>query len=147
MSEETADQYVIRKITEADFPFIYSSWLHSYKDSSDFAKRINREIFYQFHHKVVERILLRPTTIGMVACAETDQDLIYGYAIFESIADQDIFHYIYVKKAFGGKFGISENLLKAAPFSIDKKVYASHMTYKGRKLIDKFGLIYCPYLL
>jgi len=145
-NEQEEEEFIIREYTSDDLVFVNNSLLMSYKDSSDFAKSVPKEIYFRYHHQVINNILDRASTKCFIACPETDHDLIYGYAVFETIARQNIFHYIYVKRAFC-RFGLGEALMRAAPFTLDESCYASHMTHKGKKIIDKLGLIYCPYLL
>ncbi len=129
-----------------DLHFIYNSWLNSYRDSSEFAKKLSDKIYFDYHKKIIERILhSRVNTQVIVACNADDEDLIYGYAVFE-LAPLKIFHYVYVKRPFGG-FKICSMLMDKAPFPLNEEVYASHMTHKGEKLIKKYNMVYNPYLV
>ena len=137
----------IRPQVPGDLSFILSSWLNSYCDSSEFAKGIPRETYFSEHRKVVEHIVARPSVTVLVAVAPDTEDVILGYVVFEQRKlDTNIIHYIYVKRAFG-VFGIAKELFAALPFGLDKQVFASHMTYKGKRLILKYGLTYSPYML
>jgi len=135
----------IRETVKEDENFILNSWLHSYRESQ-FASQISRSIYFTFHEQLLKALLKRETIKKLVAVSQDEKDLIYGYAIYEVMGDYKIFHYIYVKRPFSG-FGIAKELLKNAPFPLQKGVYASHLTYKGKKLVEDNHLTYCPYLL
>jgi hypothetical protein len=134
----------IRAVNPDDWPFIINSWLKSFKESSDFAKNIPTDTFFEMHHKIIESILGRTSTCAFVATPTDDPELILGYAVFEKPQNYGaIAHYTYVKRSFNG-FGISEKLFLASPWRL---TYATHMTHKGKKIVDKLKLIYCPYLM
>lgn len=134
----------IRNYTAKDQSFILDSWLKSYKQSSKFARDIPSEVYFKSHSQIILSILSKSYTV--IACDHEDQDTIYGYAVFELICDQPVFHYIYLKKSFSG-FGIVEKLIENAPFLLNKYVFASHLTPKGLKLIKKYKMTYNPYLI
>jgi hypothetical protein len=137
---------IIRNYSSKDFAFIINSWLKSYQASSSFAEDILQSVFFKFHKVIAENILNRPTTTVLLAVDKEDQDIIYGYAIFENINNLEIFHYIYVKRGFN-HFGIAKKLIESAPFLIKKGVFCSHLTRKGRKLLKKIEMVYNPYLI
>lgn len=146
MDEEAkATEIAIRNYIDSDYSFILNSWLLSYRDGNEFVEAIPKDVYFKFHHQVIDGILKRQSSEVLVATAIDDTDLIYGYAVFERISTYKIMHYTYVKRTFS-QFGIASALIERAPFNIKDKVYASHLTHKGSKIIAKFGLTYCPYL-
>lgn len=136
---------IIRAANEDDYAFIMDSWLNSHAESRIFSPIIQRELYFKLHRPLVEAILHRPTTLSHIAANGEDPSLIYGYAIFEKLKDLNIFHYIYVKRAFNG-FGISNILLKSAPFPIEG-AFITHLTKKGQYVFGKYNFNYCFYLL
>lgn len=144
--EKESHSIVLRESEDNDFAFIMNSWLTSYRESSEFAKHIPKQIYFKYHHQIVDQILKRRSTTVIVAVNSDEKDLIYGYAVFEVLNKTQIVHYIYVKRAFGN-FGISKALTDNAPFFVGQDTYASHATNKGQKIIDRLNLVYCPYLL
>jgi ribosomal protein S18 acetylase RimI-like enzyme len=97
----------IRPATADDIPFIFNSWLKAYKHSSLFAKRIKHEVFFKYHHAVIERILARGAKV-FVATPIHDPDTIIGYCVAEQL-DVTTLHFIYVKSAFR-RFGVGRQL-------------------------------------
>lgn len=136
----------IRPGLPEDHAFIMSSWLQSYRDSSEFAKEIPKHVYFKYHHHVLETLLNRPSTQVIIATPKDDPDLIIGYLICEEVGDLRMFHYVYTKRPFS-KMGICNLLIEGAPFPMDSRVLATHMTYKGRRIIDRLGLTYCPYAI
>lgn len=118
----------------------------SYKAGSTFAEHVAPKIYFAFHHALIDTILKRKSTLIKVAVATDQQDVIYGYAIFEQLHDYNIFHYIYIKRPFHG-FNICDLLLSSAPFEIKSDVFCSHLTKKGLKLLNKYFMQYNPYLI
>lgn len=139
-------QVNIRAYTHNDLHFLLSSWLRSYFRRSPFTEKIQARTFYEFHEVLIKTILARPTTKAYIAVDKEDPNHIYGFSVFEENNNYKIFHYCYVKKPFRN-FKISTELIKHAPFQIDNTVYASHLTFRGEKIIKKYQLIYCPYLV
>lgn len=126
-----------------DMNFIYSTWLKSYRHSSNFAKKLSNEVFYEWHHKVIDRFLDRGGSIT-IAHPIGEPSVILGYLCAEK-EPAAIIQYIYVKKPFR-KMGIAKTLHKqctlAGPYSF------SHWTLDTDWIIKKLtDLIYNPYLL
>jgi hypothetical protein len=100
----------VRKATADDIPFIFNSWLKAYKHSSLFAKRIKHEVFFKYHHAVVERIIYRIPLI-LIATPAGDSSTILGYIVSEAL-DCPTIHFCYVKAPFR-RFGVARQLLGA----------------------------------
>lgn len=139
------DQLVIRQGTEDDFPFILNSWLKSHCESKILSPYLPREMYFHLHHPILEAILARPTTKISMAVNTEDPTLIYGYCVYEILKSANVFHYVYVKRAFNG-FGIATDLINSMPFKLDN-VYVTHLTHVGRKLAAKYDFTYCFYFL
>jgi len=131
----------VRPATSDDIAFIFSTWLHNFKSGSLFAKRIPYAVFFQNHHRVLERILARPEVQSLVACPSDSPDTIVGYLIHEG----NVVHYVYVKGAFR-KLGVARALAVAAKLDLEK-VVCSHWTFAADDLAMKGKLLYNPYLM
>jgi hypothetical protein len=133
---ESKDNFIIRNVSQDDLPFIFSTWLRSFRYSSTFANEISKEVYYEFHTKVIDRILSRIPTI-YIACDKTSPDTIFGYILGEG----EVLHFIYVKKDFR-KLGIGSTLLDT--YGIPK--YISHLTKSAKKFIENNPTVrYNPY--
>lgn len=136
---------MLRDVTADDLPFIYNSWLKSFK-SSPWAKSIPTSIYYANHKEVIAKIL--PKAIIMVACNPEDQSQIFGYAVFTPgriIA----LHYVYVKQPYR-RLGIAQVLFEFARASHMRTfpMIATHVTDVWSQVLrDKWSMIYNPYLL
>ena len=128
----------IRSSTKNDVSFVYATWLKSYKYDSPLTKFTKSELFYNQHQKILDRLLLKAKV--NVACDQNDEDLIFGYIVFEP----HVIHYIYVKEPFRG-YGIATKLLEA----IEGSYQASHLTYSLLDLwsAKKINCEFNPYLL
>lgn len=102
----------VRTMRPTDLPFVYNSWLKSYKTRSQFARRITDEVFYRWHKLVVERILGRAGTQVLVATPKDDADTILGYLVVEN-QEVPVAHFAYVKTSFR-RLGIARALLDRA---------------------------------
>lgn len=100
---------------------IYATWLRSYQTSSLMTKLIPREVFFDQHHRVIDRILARPGTKVRLATMPEDPNLVFGWAVTEG---GDTVHYVYVKPAFR-KYGIARALLSEvrSPFAYTHETY------------------------
>jgi GNAT superfamily N-acetyltransferase len=99
------------------------------------------------HDKAMDRKInaMLAQSITLVACPESDPDVIVGYVIFTN----DCLHYIYVKKSFRG-MGVGTDLIKSCTFEPDESgrryVTASHLTQEGVAMLNRLFLwSYNPY--
>lgn len=113
----------IRPHNDTDTDFIYASWLHHYRFSSDFARNIRTHLYYEFHHKVIERILERKAKVR-IACLKDDPDVIVGYLVYEGQDDAPVIHFCFVKKAFR-QMGVAKSLVQG--LALDN-AYFTHRT-------------------
>ena len=87
----------LRTANDEDLPFIFNSWLKSYRNSH-FAEKITNTIYFSDHHKVVENIL--KDSVTMIACNADDPTQMYGYAVGSQTDGIFVLHFIYVKHTF-----------------------------------------------
>ncbi len=132
----------VRQAILDDLPFIFSTWLRSYRHSSQFAKKISNTTFFTWHHRAIERFIERGGRV-LIAHAVGEPDVILGYLCAES--DNSIIQYVYVKKAFR-KMGIAKELFKNS--GINNNAQFTHWTLDTSWIIKKLTeLTYNPYLL
>lgn len=130
----------IRFAYDKDLPFIFATWLHSYKHSSYFAKKISGPVFFRAHHEVIEDILARDTATAIVANPKDDPDLILGFFVYEP----GIAHYVYVKGSFRD-FGISRALAEHSKLNLEECSF-THWCFDTDWILEKHPkLIYNPY--
>lgn len=142
----------IRKMNEADIPYIYSSWLEDYlsshhyklergktKTMQSFVALMPRELYFKEQRAIIDRILKKSTVT--IACNQEDENQIFGYAVHRYVGDIDILSWIYVRPVYRG-FGIGGMLLQ----KIGKPDVVTHMTPIRRWFLKKYDLIYNPYM-
>lgn len=131
---------LIRKATKEELPFIYSTWLKSYKHSSQFAARIRNDIYYDYHQQIVKRLVNRSEVL--VACESTDGP-IFGYLVYET---PNLIHFAYVKKSFR-HLGIFKELLGHAQLNLNDCAF-THWTKSTDKMLElQTKMLYIPYLV
>ena len=132
----------LRSANEEDIPFIFSSWLKSYRNSY-FAKSITNTVFFTEHHKVIERLIENNQVV--IACKSDEPDQIYGYACAGKTDGIFTLHYIYVKHPFRG-FGVGKTLLNVFEHDSSFAGVYTHHTKAADRLAAKYNMIYHPYI-
>lgn len=125
-------EVLIRYYQDDDKNFILSSWLRSYRNSQ-FAKKIQPEIYYANHARVVEHMI--QTCTILVACDPTAPYVTYGYICYQP----ELIHYIYVKYPFR-KLKIATILLES---SLLKPPYI--ITHLTKAINLDINVVYNPY--
>ncbi len=90
-----------------DRPFIYSSWLLSLWGGNEWFRHIDKNLFFNKYHDVIEALLNRPKTKVSIACLIEDPQIILGYSVRENA----VLHYVFVKKDWR-EVGIAHELVK-----------------------------------
>ena len=149
-----AELFTIRDAQPDDVPFIFNSWLKSYRDSP-MVKSIPNTIYYDEHHRVIERILQAPTTKAFVACNPEDANQIYGYVIADEKSDQTsgpyatTYHWLYCKHPFRGN-GIAKALFQKVqdrPVQPGHQTFYTHRVKNVENLIGDRVFVFNPYAL
>lgn len=140
--ENLKSQVQIRKATEADVPFIFNSWLKSFKGSNA-VKNVPGPVYFDFHHKAIEKLLQRSQV--EVLCAPDDQSQVFGYVVHETVEGVKVLHYAYVKYAFRG-MGLCSLLFKQADANKQVGGFYTHDTHSSAKLLGNSKFVYNPYL-
>ena len=131
-----------RKAVEADFDFIYSSWLKSYRNS-EATKHLTNAVFFHHHKAIVKNILESKNTETLIICSDKDDDQLYGYIVVETIYSEIVLHYVYVKYNFR-KLKLISDLCKSTNI-LDKVNFITHLPRKFDSSKSRFQ--YNPYLL
>ena len=133
----------LRTLTEEDSPFIFNSWLKSYR-FSHFGEKITNTIYFEDHHKVIENILKNSKVV--VACNEEDPSQLYGYIVGGAEEGIFVLHFIYVKHTFRN-MGLGKTLLDAMGHDSSSAAVYTHHTRMADKLASKYNFVYHPYLM
>lgn len=146
MTEAPTDSaiYSLRPLLKRDEPFIFNSWLKSYRDSVS-VRCVPNSIYFQEHHDVIEAILVAPSARVLVACNPTDSEQIYGYGVASRDGAAAALHWLYVKHPFRGA-GIGralENTLTSGA----TKIFYTHFVKGIDRFIKDRPYIFNPYLL
>lgn len=140
------DELRIREMTSDDINFVAASWLNSYKVESQFAFRIPRPIFFKGHGLVINHILQKPTTQGIVLHFHEYPEIILGYMVLENVKPKPVVHYLYVKGRFRN-LGFAKRLLLHTKID-PTDMWFTHWTYPMNEIIKKIpGSVYNPYAL
>lgn len=119
-----------REPTKADYNFLASSWLKSFRK---FEPKISADVYYKHHNKLIDLIMQRAKVI--IACNEHDEEQVFGYIVYEE-CPISIVHYVYVKEAYR-KMGIAKALGKAGHitdvFVFTHLTHASYTVFKDKK--------------
>ena len=139
--ESLKSQVQIRTATEQDVPFIFNSWLRSYKASQ---RTVTPAVYFDFQHKLVQSILQR-SNVNML-CSPDDSQQLFGYLVHEVIDSVPVLHYGYIKHDFR-QLGLMSVLLKHAGVARDSGAYYTHETNSIFKVRNSYKLlVYNPYL-
>jgi GNAT superfamily N-acetyltransferase len=134
--------YNIREAETKDVPFIFNSWLKSYRNSN-FARPLENTIYFSEHHKVIERVLQHHGVI--IACNPEDPSQIYGFLCAGYVDGILVLHYAYVKQPFR-KLGIAKALLNCLEQPDDSAILYTHQTRVAQTVAPRYNMIYHPYL-
>jgi ribosomal protein S18 acetylase RimI-like enzyme len=133
----------LRPSVEEDLPFIYNSWLKSYR-FSHFGEKITNTIYFTDHHKVLENLIKHSKVI--VACNPEDPSQVYGYIVGGAREGVFLLHFLYVKHTFRN-MGIGKTLLDAMGHDSSSAAVYTHHTRMADKLASKHNFVYHPYLM
>lgn len=134
---------LFRDLAEEDVPFVYNSWLKSFRNGT-MCRNVDNSIYFFNHHKIIGQLLERSKVI--VCCNSLDPKIIYGYLVFEDIDGQFVLHYIYVKNIYR-KLGLARKLLEQSKHDFSVLGCYTHQTQVGVVKEEKYNLLYHPYLI
>ena len=133
----------LRPLIDEDHAFLFNSFLKSYR-FSPFAEKITNTIYFEDHHKLIERIIENSKVL--VACNPSDPSQLYGYILAGEEEGVVVIHFVYVKHTFRN-MGIGKTLLDAVGHESDKAAVYTHHTRMSDKLASKYNFVFHPYLL
>lgn len=136
--------YTLRAVETQDIPFIYNSWLKSYRDSATVAG-VPNTIYYGEHHRVIEKILNSAGTLVTVAVNSDDLAQIFGYIVGRKLDTVNVIDWLYVKHPFRGH-GIGK-ALEAIFATAPTPVHYTHRVKHAERVLKSRNYIYNPYLL
>jgi hypothetical protein len=145
---DSGEKLHIRPHCENDLPFITSTWLKSYRHGSFLAQKIRADIFFDFHRRIVDRILKDDATKALVACSYEDPDIIFGYLVYAPARPnlKPVMHFTYTKHAFR-ELGIAGELLRESGVDLNNAFFTHH-TIECEWITSKFPeLTFHPHLL
>lgn len=125
---------VMRHATEADLPFIFSSWLKSYRLSSA-VRDMDAEAYFAQQHYLCEFLLGTSRTV--VACSAAEPTEVLGWLVYEDHLRSCVVHWCYVKSAFR-RLGIASQLVREALKTCSDTV---RYTHKPKRTGGSAGLI------
>lgn len=140
------EEVIIRPMEQGDVNFVLSTWLRSYFYS--IRAPILSWRYYAWQEERIRAVWKNPQSSTSMACLKEDPNVILGYLVQEERKDlTPIIHFCYVKKPFRSE-GIFKTLLKAASLDLNKKVFFTHLTEDGIKILRKYPeLFYAPDLM
>lgn len=118
----------------------------SYLSGSQEIRKINKDSYLTAHNKTVNGLL--DNAECRIVCDKEDQDLIYGFIIYQKMNDWDVIHYVYVRKDFRGR-GIADEMIFNSHSEDTKQLAISHKTddFTPARLKKYWSkVIYDPYL-
>lgn len=143
MSEEKLTIKIRDFEVEPDSAFVFNSWLKSYR-LGGFGINVDNGIYYQEHHKVIEKCILNGTT--KIACDPANPATIYGYINWMKVDGILVINFSYVKHTFRN-LGIGKELLAETGHQEGAGALFTHMTPLAKSKQVKYNLIYHPYIL
>ncbi len=147
MSDQAApkSEITIRPANLEDVPFIFSSWLKSYRDAPA-VRGVPNSIYYARQHDLITAVFARKNVRVYIACAPDEPSQIFGYLVGEALDSGPVLHFLYVKhpmRNFGvGKY-LESHLLSVVPGQLT-------YTQAGKnheRLLKNREYIYNPYLI
>ncbi len=128
----------------SDHAFILNAWLKSYRKAFP-TEGITNTIYYAEHHEIIKSILDKGNVI--IACDDTNPDVIVGFIAAEVVDVALVIHYAYVKNSFRG-YGIAKLMYDtlAAPEN-PEITYCTHLTDPISNACKRREIIFNPYLL
>lgn len=138
--------FIFREMVDGDEPFIFNSFLKSFKANST-AYYTDNQIYYKNQSELINYLLDNCHTL--IACFPEDPEMIMGYIIYEHIIKTLVIHYIYVKNSLRLQ-KIASNMIQPLLDPDNTVVVATHCTNDFKKLKYKINgkrLSYDPYFI
>ena len=117
----------VRPAYENDRAFILATWLRGLYYGNSWFKEIQKDVFMQVYHGVIDNVLKSEHTIINVAVLNEDPDIILGYSVLNNQHLNPVLHWVIVKEAWR-KMGIARHII---PENVDT---VTQLTTIGLKL-------------
>lgn len=121
--------------SELDEPFIYHSWLSSYRSSHRVGKP-SSDVYYRAHHPLVGATLARSQVQVIAAHLPGEDRHMLGWICWEPAGRLIVVHYIYVKAHFRHR-GVARGLAKQAGIEPASEVLYTWDSKQARYLARK----------
>lgn len=95
----------------------------SFVNGSKEVQKINRDSYMRAHNTTLNKLIDKFECL--ISCDPEDQDLVYGFALYNNGEVFDVLHYIYVRKTFR-KSRVAAELLSV--IQTKKNLAISHLT-------------------
>lgn len=134
--------FVVRGPGEEDLPFIFNSWLKSFRDSPQ-VQGVPNTLYYAEQHALIGQLL--KDSYVLIACNPDDPGQIYGYAVgcAKPEPDHSVLHWVYVKHPFRN-FGIAKALVHDV--CGDRPLYYTHRVKNSDRIAGDRSATFNPYL-
>lgn len=135
-----------REMNASDIPYIKSTFLRSFRNSS-FTNLTSNKSYFGFFSPLFEELILSPNTVVGLAVNPEDESHIYAWCVWEKQGPVQILHYVYTKTSYR-KFGIAEDLLKATGFNLGEPFFYTLFSRDCDSLRRHYKqAVYNPFLL
>jgi hypothetical protein len=130
-----------RDVVQGDVNFIMSTWLKGLLYGGDeYFRKIPKDIYFANHHKILEQIILRPSTKIKVCCLKDSPDVILSYCVYAETENKSVVIWTFTKKDWRG-IGLSKSLWPPNIFAI------TNLTRVGEAILKKYPRVsFNPYL-
>jgi hypothetical protein len=125
---------LLRDRTLEDEPFIFNSFLKSYKQNSDL-KHTPNTIYYPRQTAII-KYLLENEKVVLAVFPEDPNELI-GYCIYNIVSSALVIHYIYTKQMHRNYSFASDIIQSLLPFEGQNLIIATHITHNFNALKHK----------
>lgn len=119
-----------RSMYPEDEAFIFSTWLKGLYYGNSWFREIEKSVFMENYHKLIEATIKRPGVEVSIACLRQDEGTILGYSVVER--NRSAIHWVYVKEVWR-KFGLMKRLIPQD----QKWVCVTHLTTVGKAVKPK----------
>jgi len=120
------DLIAVRKMEPGDINLIYATWLKGLYYGNDVYGFIDKNVYMENYHRVIEVLLTRPTVTVNIACLKEDPEVVLGY----SVAEGNTLHWVFVKPAWRG-IGLCKDLVSKNTNVV------THITKIGMGIVKK----------
>jgi len=145
-SEKPKYPVKLRKASDSDTNFVFSTWLKSYRQS-DWAKNMSNDVFFHHHKQIIQQILDSDhTELTMIVNIE-DENQIFGYVCAEVGNSKALIHFCYMKYNFRSMGIMRQTIEELNLLGNDGVNFITHLPRNYKQLKVKFNLEFDPYLL